>query len=192
MRVLLLTPIPHYLADPLAAIGDSYTVSMEKPELWPAEIDFVVSFGYRYIIPQRWIDFYRGRMVNIHISLLPWNRGSDPNFWSWFDRTPKGVSIHAIDEGIDTGELIAQREVTGFTPDDTLQTSYSKLVHTASDLFATEWLRIRVMEWEPLLVSGRGSYHEVADKEEWVKKLPLGWHTPVRDVEELGSASKGN
>src|SRR5687768_13309593 len=114
MRVLLLTPIPHYLADPLTAIGDSYAVSMEKPELWPQDIDFVVSFGYRYIIPARYIDHYRGRMVNIHISLLPWNRGSDPNFWSWFDRTPKGVSIHAIDPGIDTGDVLAQREVDGF------------------------------------------------------------------------------
>ncbi len=192
MRVLLLTSIPHYLASTIEAEGDSYTISMEEPKLWPEEIDFVVSFGYRYIIPEKVIEYYRGRMINLHISLLPWNRGADPNFWSWFNRTPKGVSIHAIDAGIDTGDVLAQ--IMGYpTPDHhTLRSSYATMVSLAAFLFAEQWPKLRKMDWDPIRVSGEGSYHRVADKEKWMKKLPLGWDTPVKDVEELGAAGQDN
>lgn len=191
MRVLLLTPIPHQLADAIEAAGDTYTVSMDKPELWPSDIDFIVSFGYRYIIPSQVIDYYRGLMINIHISLLPWNRGADPNFWSWFDRTPKGVSIHAIDPGIDTGDVLVQSEIFP-APDHTLRSSYSTLVAYASHLFADQWPELRKIDWNPIKVPIGGSYHRIADKEKWMKKLPLGWNTPVRDVEELGAAGRDN
>ena len=50
-------------------------------------------------------------IVNLHISYLPWNRGAHPNFWSFFDATPTGVSIHLIDKGIDTGPIIVQKKV---------------------------------------------------------------------------------
>ncbi len=51
-------------------------------------------------------------IINLHISFLPWNRGAHPNFWSFYDDTPKGVTIHLIDEGIDTGAIIYQKEIT--------------------------------------------------------------------------------
>lgn len=191
MRVLLLTPVPHYLANAITEAGDNYVVSMEEPKLWPVDIDFVVSFGYRYIIPQVAIDYYRGKLINLHISLLPWNRGADPNFWSWFDRTPKGVSIHAIDAGIDTGDILVQDEVL-FQSDHTLRSSYMIMVSRAAFLFEKEWPKLRKLDWDPIRVEEKGSYHEVADKDKWMNKLPLGWDTPVRDVEELGAAGRDN
>lgn len=191
MRVLLLTPIPHYLADTIEAAGDKYTVSMETPELWPSDIDFIVSFGYRYIISPRVIEYYRGLIINVHISLLPWNRGADPNFWSWFDRTPKGVSIHAVDPGIDTGDILAQHEISP-APDHTLRSSYSTMVANAASLFADQWTTLRRLDWNPIRVDEEGSYHRSTDKEKWMNKLPLGWDTPVRDVEELGAAGRDN
>lgn len=192
MRVLLLTPIPHYLHGSITAAGDTYDVSMEVPEKWPQDIDFVVSFGYRHIISEGWINHYRGKLVNIHISLLPWNRGADPNFWSWFDRTPKGVSIHAIDPGIDTGDVLAQDGALAH-PNMTLQSSYVYMVGLAASLFAAKWPKLRGLDWDPIPLSTEtGSYHRVGDKDQWMNKLPLGWDTPVSEVEELGAASKGN
>ena len=38
----------------------------------------------------------------MHISYLPFNRGAHPNYWSFKDNSPKGVTIHFIDNGIDT------------------------------------------------------------------------------------------
>jgi methionyl-tRNA formyltransferase len=198
MRVLLLTPIPHQLADTIEAAGDRYSVSMERPYFWPDGIDFIVSFGYRYIIQQEVIDYYRGRLINIHISFLPWNRGADPNFWSWFDRTPKGVSIHVIEAGVDSGEIICRLPLGFKEPHkETLRSSYLQLIDAAACLFRVKWPEIRRMNWNGIrhpdrLAPNGGTYHRASDKDKWMNKLPLSWDTPVLDVEELGLARKDN
>ena len=53
----------------------------------------------------------RHGFVNTHPSLLPYGRGKHYNFWSIVDRVPFGVSLHKVDEGIDSGDIIAQAEL---------------------------------------------------------------------------------
>lgn len=192
MNVLLLTPVPHLLGDTIVKAGDRYVVCVDPPQGWPEGADFIVSFGYRHIIREPHLSLYRDRMVNIHISLLPWNRGADPNFWSWFDRTPKGITIHAIEDGIDTGPIIV-RCVTEFPmKDETLRSSYKGLMAGVSNVFAYSWPTIRELDYPTEEQVGIGTYHKIGERDQWWGKLPLGWDTPVKDVEELGSASRGN
>ena len=61
-----------------------------------------ISYNYHYIIPKQIFDEFKNKFINLHISYLPYNRGAYPNVWGFIDNTPKGVSIHLIDEGIDT------------------------------------------------------------------------------------------
>ena len=68
----------------------------------------IVSYNYKHIIQPEIIVLMNGRLVNLHISYLPWNKGSDPNFWSFIDNTPKGVTIHKIDNHLDTGAILYQ------------------------------------------------------------------------------------
>jgi len=88
--------------------------------------DIIVSYGSRWLLPEEVFTFPRLGTVNAHVGYLPWNRGADPNFWSHAEGTPKGVSLHSIDKGIDTGALIAPEPV-GFGEDDTPRTSYDTL-----------------------------------------------------------------
>ena len=50
-------------------------------------------------------------IINLHISFLPYNRGANPNFWSFIDQTKKGVTIHEINSKIDAGNIIFQKEI---------------------------------------------------------------------------------
>ena len=43
---------------------------------------FIVSFNYRHLIPREVLELLPGRIINLHTSLLPYNRGSGPNFFS--------------------------------------------------------------------------------------------------------------
>ena len=190
MNVLLLTPRPYLLTQPIIKSGDDYEIAMGPPDVWPEEVDFIVSFGYRHKIKEPQLSKYRDRMINIHISMLPWNRGADPNFWSWFDNTPKGVSVHLVDKGWDTGNVIMQMEVTKWREAETLKSSYDFLTDCASKLFALEWERFRSGDWFVTHLKTDGSYHRTADKEQWMAQLPLGWDTPVKDVVELGELSR--
>lgn len=185
MKVLILSSAPADIGSVITAAGDSYT-SWELP-LTDQDADFVVSYGYRHVVREPHLSKFAGRIINLHISALPWNRGADPNFWSWFDGTPKGVSIHAIDENIDTGPLLASSTVA-FSANETLATSYAKLGTAMVKLFAQSWPEIRKGNVRGEPARGRGSYHRLRDKEPYWRQLTLGYETPVREVEKLGSA----
>lgn len=111
MKILLLSQ-SEVLADFLRNDGQILLQTMDKIDenfVLKEGIDFIVSYGYRYIVSGEILRHFPKRAVNLHISLLPYNKGADPNFWSFVEDTPKGVSIHYMDSGLDTGEIIAQK-----------------------------------------------------------------------------------
>jgi methionyl-tRNA formyltransferase len=149
-------------------------------------IDFLVTHGYRHILRPSVLDRFPRRAVNLHISYLPWNRGADPNLWSIIENTPKGVSIHYLDAGIDTGDLIAQKAVE-FAPGETLRTSYTRLQSEIAQLFAILWRRIRDEKCDAVKQTGAGSFHRVADRERVAHLLTNGWDTRVANLEQAGA-----
>lgn len=143
-RILLLGPQHQNLKDFL--IANEYEVITTEVPLgddprFLDNIDFIISYGYRHIIKRALIEHFGDRAINLHCSLLPWNRGSDPNVWSFLEDTPKGVTIHCIDEGIDTGKIIAQREVQ-FDSFETLHSTYEKLSLAIEKLLMEKWYEI--------------------------------------------------
>ncbi|MDP2400619.1 MAG: formyltransferase family protein, partial [Actinomycetota bacterium] len=137
MRVLLLGPERARLGEAIRARGDEVVRTEERIAVGDPALDgadFLISFGYRHIIPAAMLEPFGPRAINLHISLLPWNRGADPNLWSYLEDTPKGVTIHVLDEGLDTGPIVAQREVADDS-DDTLRTSYERLTCEIIGLF---------------------------------------------------------
>lgn len=146
---------------------------------------FAVSFGYRHIVPADVVDRLRGRIVNLHISLLPWNRGADPNFWSWFTGTPKGVTVHWLTAGLDRGDIVAQEQIE-MDDGHTLRTSYDLLHRQMLSLFERTWPALRGGSVDATPQSGDGSYHRAADKEAYPDAMPLGWDTDCAHVAALG------
>lgn len=75
-------------------------------------IDFIVLAGYMRLIGKTLLDFYEGKMINIHPSILPAFKGKDAIQMA-LDYGVKytGVSIHWVDSGMDTGKIIEQEVV---------------------------------------------------------------------------------
>ena len=92
-------------------INANCEVHHSKGVIQKVDYDLIISFGYCKIINRSILDRIKCPIINLHISYLPFNRGAHPNFWSFFDNTPSGVTIHLIDEGIDTGPIIYQKIV---------------------------------------------------------------------------------
>lgn len=188
MRVLLLSPYPKRITSTLEATGDEWTADTT---IWNRDLDnwdFIISYGHREIIP-KWVLDIAPPAINLHISLLPWNRGADPNLWSWLDDTPKGVTIHWIDEGVDTGDVLSQKVVNmralGY---HTLQSTYTLLQREIEREFADLWPLIRkdkIIAWSQK-DWGKGSYHTLADRACVQHLLTKGWNTPVRELIGLG------
>lgn len=126
------------------------------------EFDLGISYTYRYIVPDVILSIFNFNVVNLHNSYLPWNRGADPNLWSLVENTPRGVTLHYMESGLDKGAIIAQRLVP-LLPEDTLRTSYDRLDQAAQLQFqeAFQWYPYwQQMKKRPL---GKGSYHSVQD-----------------------------
>jgi methionyl-tRNA formyltransferase len=119
------------LSDPL--------VLSQIAELSP---EIAMSSGFSYILRQPMIDLFPKGCVNLHPSYLPYNRGSFPNVWSILDGTPAGVTLHYINAGVDTGDMIAQMRVS-VEPSDTSETLFRKLETAGITLFQENWASIR-------------------------------------------------
>jgi methionyl-tRNA formyltransferase len=169
----------------LMSNGDEITQTIEplNDDLLK-DIDFIISYGYAHKIPKDIVDRFKNKIINLHISYLPWNRGADPNLWSFLDNTPKGVTIHFIDEGLDTGDIIAQRYLK-YDIDDTLRTFYDKLHECMVDLFKKAWPYIRKGKAKRYKQS---TYHCVKDKNDYMHLLHSEWDTPVKEL--IGKGAK--
>jgi methionyl-tRNA formyltransferase len=89
------------------ALAEETTLAM----LRAARLDLIILAWWPYILKTPLIQIPRIGCLNFHPSLLPYNRGKHPNFWSLVEETPYGVSLHFIDAGIDSGDIVFQRPI---------------------------------------------------------------------------------
>ena len=110
MKILFLGPYNKRIIQCLKADENEIFQTEVKINAIPLNFDFGISYNYRHKINRPTIDYFDGKLINLHISYLPYNRGADPNLWSFIDDTPSGVTIHLIDEGLDTGPILIQKQ----------------------------------------------------------------------------------
>lgn len=106
------------------------------------DADLALSVYFGYLLRPEFLALFRGNVLNLHPALLPYNRGAHPNVWSIVDGTPAGATLHYVDPGVDTGDIVAQLEVP-VSSADTAATLYTKLEAAALDLLAATWPAIR-------------------------------------------------
>ncbi|MED3758856.1 phosphoribosylglycinamide formyltransferase [Peribacillus frigoritolerans] len=96
------------------------------------EIEFIILAGYMRLIGPTLLQKYSQRIVNIHPSLLPSFPGKDA-IGQAFDAGVKetGVTVHYVDDGMDTGPVIAQKTVPILEGDtrDILQKRIQEMEH---------------------------------------------------------------
>lgn len=98
-------------------------------------VDLVVLAGYMRIVGPTLLTAYANRIVNIHPSLLPsfpGRHGIQDAFEAGVPET--GVTVHLVDEGVDTGPIIAQEKVA-ILPDDTLESLETRIHQVEHRLF---------------------------------------------------------
>ena len=121
--------IPVYIIDP--------TVYAQKEEWAQAMLDVLASYavdgvllaGYMRVLPPTFVQAYRGNILNIHPSLLPAFTGLQAQKQALLKGVKyTGCTVHFVDEGMDTGPIIAQAVVPVFE-DDTVDTLSKRILH---------------------------------------------------------------
>jgi methionyl-tRNA formyltransferase len=105
-----------------------------RAQLAALKPDAIVVVGYGRIIPQWMLDLPAFGNINLHASLLPKYRGAAPIQWAIArGETVTGVTTMRIDAGLDTGDILQQRELP-IAPDDTAETIAPRLAAIGADL----------------------------------------------------------
>lgn len=147
--------------------------------------DLVICYGYRYIIREEIITKLNRKIINLHISYLPWNKGAHPNLWSFLENTTKGVTIHLIDKGIDTGAILYQEKVNIDEKNETLASSYKLLQYRIQELFKQKWESIKKLEFTAIEQKEKGSIHYKKDFEKIAFLLQeKGWDIPISELKQ--------
>ncbi|RYG73138.1 phosphoribosylglycinamide formyltransferase [Lentibacillus lipolyticus] len=122
--------IETYVLEPKRFSAKEAYEQMVLEKLRELGITWLFLAGYMRIVGTVLLTSYRDRIINIHPSLLPDFPGKDAIGQAYRAAVgTTGVTVHYVDEGIDTGPIIAQQEVV-VKPDDTLETLTNR-VHQA-------------------------------------------------------------
>ena len=192
MKIILLGSENINFSKKIEKLGDE-VISTEKELHHDDKIlewaDFILVYSYRFIISEEIIKRFEYKIVNMHISYLPRNRGADPNMWSIIDNTPKGVSIHYIDVGIDTGPIILQK-IVEISLEDTLRQSYEKLQDSIQKLLLENWENIKKGTLVSFQHKEKGTHHFSKDSIKIKENLFDGWDTTGFELIQIYSKIK--
>jgi len=146
--------------------------------------DFILSFGFRKIISKNVIKKLKKPIFNIHLSYLPFNRGAHPNFWSFIENTPAGVSIHKIDNGIDTGNIILRKKINfnvNLNKFSTFKKTYNYLFLEAENLFKNNFNKIYNKKYKKISTYNKGTFHYIKDLPKWMKN----WNMNISSAKKI-------
>ncbi len=115
------------LGVPYRVIKDPGTPTVEAIKSI-GRVDAVVLAGYMRILPPETVEAFRGKILNIHPSLLPAFKGRDAIRRAWSSGTKfTGVTVHIVTEKVDAGPILTQRVVPLFR-EESLE-SLEKRIH---------------------------------------------------------------
>jgi len=95
--------------------------------------DVIVSLHCKKIFPKKLTEAVK--CINVHPGYNPYNRGMFPHVFSIINGLPAGVTIHQIDENIDTGPIFVREQVPVLET-DTSETLYERILKTEEELLA--------------------------------------------------------
>lgn len=151
-------------------------------ELFSYEADVIVVVAFGQILPKKILEWPEYGCINVHASLLPKYRGAAPIQWAVIDgEETSGVTIQKMDEGVDTGDIMARTVVT-LDREETGGSLFEKLAAAGAEL-CTDTLK--------RLEAGTVVYEKQDDTKSTHAKMlkkstgNIDWKKPAVEIERL-------
>ena len=102
------------------------------------DLDYIICVHFPYIVPDKLLHLPQFGVLNLHPAYLPFNRGWHTPSWAIFEETPVGATLHFMDAGVDTGDIVHQKIQT-VSPGDTANSLYKRLKALELEVFKEAW-----------------------------------------------------
>jgi methionyl-tRNA formyltransferase len=142
--------------------------------------DLIVVVAYGQILPKSILDIPRYGAVNVHASLLPKYRGSAPIAWAILNgEKMTGVTIMVMDEGMDTGDILLQRE-TPMGEEETCEMLQDRLASSGGQLLKETLEKIKAGNVRPIPQDhSKATYAPLLKKEDG----RINWEKGAREID---------
>lgn len=128
-------------------VGKTFRSESGKELLTSLHLDYVIGIHFPYIVPESVLDIPNIGVLNLHPAYLPYNRGWHTPSWAILEGTPIGATLHFMDSGVDTGDIVHQKKLI-VSPGDTANTLYKKLKACEYETFVEAWPKLAAGTYE--------------------------------------------
>ncbi|CEG12900.1 Formyl transferase [groundwater metagenome] len=118
--------------------GDQFRTEENINLLRNLNPDYIICVHFPYHIPKEVLDIPKEGVLNLHPAYLPHNRGWHTPTWAILEGTPYGATLHFMDERIDTGDIIHQKQIE-IMLEDTADTLYHRVKKVEFEVFKEVW-----------------------------------------------------
>lgn len=141
----------------------------KKPEnvriLEKMDLDYIFGIHFPYIIPKNVLDLPKIGFLNLHPAYLPFNKGWHTPSWAIIEGTPYGATLHFMEEALDEGDIIHQKELK-VSFEDTANSLYKRALKLEEEVFYEAFEDISLMKPKRIPQKGVGSSHNKKDLRE--------------------------
>ncbi|WP_215397969.1 dTDP-4-amino-4,6-dideoxyglucose formyltransferase [Rheinheimera oceanensis] len=120
----------------------------------------VISAHCKQIFPEKLVN--NVRCINIHPGLNPHNRGWFPQVFAIINKKPVGCTIHLMNEEIDDGAILFQKEVPIFDWDTSLNV-YERVQQAEMELLDLHFCDLVFGRYEQKVLEEKGNYNGISD-----------------------------
>lgn len=122
------------LKESLIFRGNEFKTPQTIQFLSSLQLDYIFGIHFPYIIPAEILAIPRIGVVNLHPAFLPYNKGWHTPSWAIIEGYPYGATLHFMEEALDEGDIIHQKEMK-VDPADTANSLYSKVLKLEEEVF---------------------------------------------------------
>lgn len=114
--------------------GNEFKTPQAIEFLTRLELDYIFGIHFPYIIPAEVLQIPKIGVVNLHPAYLPFNKGWHTPSWAILEGYPYGATLHFMDEALDEGDIIHQKQIE-VLPTDTANSLYQRVLKLEEEVF---------------------------------------------------------
>ena len=172
-----------FLAEERILVGSKFREPEAIELLRDLKLDYIIGIHFPYIVPESVLEVSGRGFLNLHPAYLPYDRGWHTASWAILEGTAAGATLHFMDKGLDTGDIILQKQ-SPVAEDDTADTLYRKLKLLELEVFRAAWPQIRC--GEPARIPqdpNAGTLHKRKDLlQPQIQEIDLDKRTSAREL----------
>lgn len=130
-----------HLSEQDILIGPCFREPSGIDKLRGLRLDYIFGIHFPYLVPEAVLEVSGLGFVNLHPAYLPFNRGWHTPTWALLEGTPVGATLHFMNKGLDTGDIIHQKELR-ISDGDTADSLYKKLKLLELEVFQEAWAQL--------------------------------------------------